>query len=174
MRQSTYEGPPARIGDPDADQVDRRAIGGREDLAPAVARPSCTRPAIAARSTSWLSTSRSSMMPCGMLASSASARRCSMPRLGSRGGSAISGEVFESFADDRRAVNTGLKNRSERVASVQSPLRWCEPTPEQKLPTVFVPAVTARDAWLEAEFQFCSTSHRPRTPDRRYRRAHEE
>jgi hypothetical protein len=61
----------------------------------AVARPSWTRPAIVARSNPWARTSRSSVMPCGKLASSASAWRCSLTRLGFHGGTAIRAELTE-------------------------------------------------------------------------------
>jgi hypothetical protein len=51
---------------------------------------------------------------------------------------------------------------------------WLNSAYQDQIATVFRRAVTARDARVEAEFQFCSASRRPRIPDRRYRRAHEE
>jgi hypothetical protein len=58
------------------------------------------------------------MMPSGVLASSASARRCSLLRLDSRGDVAMASEVSESLAGGRRVADTGLKNRSERAISL--------------------------------------------------------
>ncbi len=78
----------------------------------AVARPSWTRAAIMARSNPWARPSRSSVMPCGKLASSASAWRCSLPRLGSRGGTAIRAELTESFAADGYLGDLRYKRRA--------------------------------------------------------------
>jgi hypothetical protein len=62
-----------------------------------------------------------------MLASSASAWRCSLLRPGSGDGTAIGQTVSESVAGDGRSANTELKNRRERAVYLQSTWRGCEP-----------------------------------------------
>ncbi len=57
------------------------------------------------------------MTPYGVLASSASARRCSLLRPGSRGDAAMRPEVPESLTGDCRVADKGVKNRSERAIS---------------------------------------------------------
>jgi hypothetical protein len=49
------------------------------------------------------------VMPYGKLASSASTPRCSLLRLGSRGGTAMRVELTESFAVDGRLDDIGYK-----------------------------------------------------------------
>jgi hypothetical protein len=75
----------------------------------AVASPARTRPVIMLRSNPWARTSSSFVMPSGKLASSASTPRCSLLRLGSRGGTAIDTPVSDSLASDRRLGDTGYK-----------------------------------------------------------------
>jgi hypothetical protein len=86
----------------------------------AVASPAWTRPAIMLRSNPCTSASWSSVTPCRTLSSSASAWRCSLLRLGSRGGTAIRAELTESFAANGRRGDTKLKNRTERAISLSS------------------------------------------------------
>ena len=76
----------------------------------------------------WASTSRSSATPCGMLASSSSAWRCSALRGVFRGGTAMHAELCESFADAGHVADIGLKNKSKRTISVKSTWRESEPT----------------------------------------------
>src|SRR5258708_1507091 len=54
------------------------------------------------------------MTPYGVLASSASARRCSPLRLGSRGDATMRPEVPESLTGDCRVADKEPQNRSER------------------------------------------------------------
>jgi hypothetical protein len=87
----------------------------------ASARPASMRPAIMGRSNP--TTSRSPVTPYGMVASSTSASRCSLLRLGSLGGVAIGAELTESSPDDCRAPDTKLKNRTERAISLSNAFR---------------------------------------------------
>jgi hypothetical protein len=77
----------------------------------AIANPSLRRPPIVERSNPWARTSSSAVTPCGKLASSASAWRCSLLRLGSPGDAVIRTAVSESLGGDGRVADTGLKNR---------------------------------------------------------------
>jgi hypothetical protein len=74
------------------------------------------------RSNPWTSASWSSVTPCRTLSSSASAWRCSLLRLGSRGGTAIDTAISESLVDGGRQGDIGYKKHLWRACIEEHPL----------------------------------------------------